>query len=872
MKFLETLRGEQVDNEQDFFSQKASIVNSFNARMFNDFVVFTFSIFLILAIASLIPFFKTLHPLFHTPTRVFFIVCTIFYGLGVITSFSVQGVIQRHPIPFLYTLYLSLYIVSLFLNLTNAEPIPYILLIGFRMTFPVLVLDRKWRINLCNNLVMTFAMVLSFMYKPVDIFVVDMLISIVFTATGMVVTGLSLNNQIRYILVREQRIDEQLELEKSKSRAKTSFLANMSHEIRTPINSILGLDEMIIRESTDPKISEYASNIKLSGNTLLKIINDILDFSKIEAGKMEILSSEYELSSLIMDLVNMTTQMAHVKHLAFNVNVDENIPHLLYGDELRVKQCVLNILNNAVKYTQQGSVSLDIGFSKLDSQRISMHVTVSDTGIGIKQEDLPKLFSAFERIEESRNRTIEGSGLGLSLVQMLLKNMGSHLDVKSEYGKGSVFSFDIEQRVVWWEKLGNFNERYQSFLQKLSIYQESFHAPNARILVVDDTKMNLLVVEGLLKQTHIQIDTALSGPEMLQKVQKTHYDMIFIDYRMPGMDGVEAFHEMEGLETNLSKGVPCIALTANVTSGAREFFLQEGFADYLSKPVDTVQLEQMLRRYLPQDLLVFVPRENKSAAVSSAALETVSSLQKSIDDRSKNADTQTNGSYRAASSLQEETEDESEVQPVAVLPAELEALSGIDAEIGLTNCGSVEILMTAIQEYYDTIEARAKDIETYVQLKDWKNYTVQVHALKSASRLIGAVLLGEKAAALEKTGDVATDGANTQDGTDAEERIQNDTPALLELYRSYLEKLAPVVKKQDGEQKEVISRERLLEAISAIKEYACSYDFNAIDSIIEMIEPFAVPKECEQWYNEIKHCVRAGDSEALQDLLKKLEA
>ena len=288
----------------------------------------------------------------------------------------------------------------------------------------------------------------------------------------------------------------------------------MSHEIRTPINAVLGMDEMILRESTETPIRTYAANIMSAGKTLLSLINDILDLSKVEEGKMEIIPVQYDLSSLINDLVNMTRDRAIKKGLKFNINVDRHIPRLLTGDEIRIRQCVMNLLTNAVKYTETGEVTLTISFTTGEntaSGHILLDFKVEDTGIGMKAEDMEKLFSPYKRIEEKRNRAIEGTGLGMSITRQLLELMGSALKVKSEYGKGSEFSFAIDQEVVKWEEIGDVAARFGELSDRGYEYHELFHAPEARILVVDDTEMNLTVMQSLLKKTRIKIDTALSG-------------------------------------------------------------------------------------------------------------------------------------------------------------------------------------------------------------------------------------------------------------------------------------------------------------------------------------------------------------------------
>lgn len=398
------------------------------------------------------------------------------------------------------------------------------------------------------------------------------------------------------------RLEEQKQIADNANKAKSSFLANMSHEIRTPINAVLGMDEMILREANEPEILSYAKDIHSAGRTLLSLINDILDFSKIEEGRMEILPTQYELASLINDLVNMIRERAEKKGLKLEVSVDEKIPHLLYGDEVRIKQIALNLLTNAVKYTEAGEVRIEVGFRKESDEKIFLGFRISDTGIGMKEEDMDKLFSPFSRIEEERNRTIEGTGLGMSIVKQLLALMDSHLDVKSVYGEGSSFSFEIRQKVVKWEPVGNDAARLASGSRREEVYRELFHAPDARILVVDDTEVNLNVICNLLKKTQIGIDTALSGKDAVFAAMNRNYDVIFIDHMMPDMDGIETLKRLKS-ETD-PKGTVYVALTANAVSGARERYLNAGFDDYLSKPVDGRHLEEMLKEYLPKEKLL----------------------------------------------------------------------------------------------------------------------------------------------------------------------------------------------------------------------------------------------------------------------------
>lgn len=383
------------------------------------------------------------------------------------------------------------------------------------------------------------------------------------------------------------------------SQAKSEFLANMSHEIRTPINGILGMNEMIIREEQDEEVKGYAYQIQDSGQILLSLVNDILDFSKIESGKMEIIPVDYRMSTVLNDLTNMISIKADQKNLAFKLDIQKDIPDSLHGDEMRIRQVVTNLLSNAVKYTEQGQVTLYMRGNRVSKDEIELEIGVVDTGKGIKEEDKGKLFTAFERLEEKANRGIEGTGLGLPLSQRILQKMGSELKVESTYGEGSVFSFVIHQIITGETPIGDFKEKYKEGLGKRKKHQSKFTAPNARVLAVDDNAVNLRVLKGLLRSTKMQVDTVSSGMECLKILEDNTYHLILLDHLMPEMDGIETLRQVRagGCVT------PVVALTANAISGAKDNYLQAGFNDYLSKPINADDLEEMIKKFLPQDLI-----------------------------------------------------------------------------------------------------------------------------------------------------------------------------------------------------------------------------------------------------------------------------
>ena len=379
--------------------------------------------------------------------------------------------------------------------------------------------------------------------------------------------------------------------------SKSDFLASMSHEIRTPINGILGMDTMILRDSDDPQIIEYAENIRIAGNGLLSIVNDILDLSKIESGRMEILPADYDLFTIMNDCFQMNRMRASEKGLKFSFENDPDMPSEYYGDEVRIRQIMNNLLSNGIKYTKEGSVTLSVSLDEDDrtldpdsGEHGILVISVADTGIGIKEEDLDDLFKCFTRLEENRNRNIEGTGLGLHITQQLVSMMNGTIGVKSEYGRGSIFTVRIPQRIVGHKRLGDFTARLKEHVSVAKSKVPTFKAPGRKILIVDDVKMNVLVFRGLLRGTEMTVDSAYSGEEGIQKSKITKYDIIFMDHLMPQMDGIEAFHRIRDDEENINRNTPVVVLTANALVGMRASYLKEGFAEYVSKPVEQKEL------------------------------------------------------------------------------------------------------------------------------------------------------------------------------------------------------------------------------------------------------------------------------------------
>lgn len=383
------------------------------------------------------------------------------------------------------------------------------------------------------------------------------------------------------------------------SESKAKFLANMSHEIRTPINTVLGMNEMILRESKDETVLEYARSIKDASQMLLVLINDVLDFSKMEAGKMQLTENEYQLAYMLKDAVAGVEAKCKKKELKLQLEIDEQLPSVLWGDEVRIKQILNNILSNAVKYTEKGSITLTVKGVR-DNKNVSLFMSVTDTGIGIKKEDIGQIFDSFQRLELQKNRYIEGSGLGLNITRQLVELMNGKISVESEYGKGSCFTVQLPQQIIDNTPMGELKQSRRPVVKEEIEPKEFLYAPNARILAVDDNKMNLKVVGALLKRSGVLVDFAAGGEECLEMTRKQRYDLILMDHMMPEPDGIQTLHMLRGEKNNPNQKTTAIVLTANVIAGVREQYLEEGFADYLPKPIKVDQLEKMLARYLQE--------------------------------------------------------------------------------------------------------------------------------------------------------------------------------------------------------------------------------------------------------------------------------
>lgn len=560
------------------------------------------------------------------------------------------------------------------------------------------------------------------------------------------------NRRMEDLKISEQKKEYEakvLKLEKSAAdaanKAKSTFLAEMSHEIRTPINAVLGMNEMILREAKDEAVLEYSENVRSAGKTLLSIINSILDFSKIEDGKMEIVPVKYDVASMVHDLVISISERAKAKSLEFVVNIDETLPSVLYGDDVRVSQIIMNLLTNAVKYTNEGTVTFSVQADRREENDIILLVEVRDTGIGIREEDMEKLFESFGRLEEERNRHIEGTGLGIAIVTKLLDMMDSKLEVKSVYGEGSVFFFRLRQPVVSEEPIGDYAKRLT--VSKTESESETYlFAPEAEILVVDDNEMNRKVVFNLMKRNGIRPELVSSGFEAIDRIREKTYDIVFLDHMMPQLDGIETLAKLkeEGL---VRPGMIIIALTANAVVGAKETYLNAGFDGYLSKPIEVEQLEEKLARYLPAEKVEYRSEEEKRDAKTEQ--QTEASAEEEILEFSPVASAENEEEILEFSS--DDVSDMETDKKASDEVIEAAKALGLGTEEGLRYCaGDREFYVEMLSDYVSAHQEKERELTEYYTGREWRSYKTLIHALKSTSKTIGAEELSIQAKELEE--------------------------------------------------------------------------------------------------------------------------
>jgi len=569
--------------------------------------------------------------------------------------------------------------------------------------------------------------------------------------------------------------------------AKTNFLANMSHEIRTPLNAIIGMSEFILRDAQNPAIIEYGSQIRNASHSLLSIINDILDFSKIEAKRLELVKTEFHLSTLIHNVINIITAPLQDHHLYFSLEVDPEIPYTLIGDDRRIQQIIINLVSNAVKYTPKGSVILKLWSEPLPGNRIKLYGSVADTGIGIKEADQAKLFDSFVRVDTTRNRSIEGTGLGLPISQKLAQAMNGNITFTSVYGQGTTFTFQVECGVQGTDKLGQLDTK--GLRTKPKAFRCSFSAPQLKVLIVDDNHINLSVAEGILSPYQCQITTATSGIESLELAKKNSYDIVFMDHMMPIMDGIEAMHLMRELPAYTN--APIVALTANAISGMKETYLKEGFTDYLSKPINLQEADTIMSKYTPATY--------KHCPVASKV--------------------QTNGI--------------------------------VDDEI--------------LRQIYVEGQEKIKLLPKLVEEKDFANYTIQVHALKSVAALIGSTQLVNAAKEHEHAG---------KEGRT--EYILAELPTLLKHYHELLDKLAPKFANTEKTTSKTslplrkVSNDEIHQLLKQMQSALEDYDLDTFAALIKEAKQIQLSPKQTGYIGSMQAAVDSFDYDQLNELMQEL--
>ena len=617
--------------------------------------------------------------------------------------------------------------------------------------------------------------------------------------------------RLTVIKTQYEEIKKSKEEAENANTAKSRFLANISHEIRTPINTIMGMNEMIMREdpTSVPKgyfmsVMNYAFDIRNAAESLLGLINDLLDISKIESGKMHLVEREYDTQELLRSIVSMIRIRATEKALSFDVVIDEILPKRMYGDAEKIKQVVLNLLTNAVKYTAVGGFSLNVSMEERNDREAVIRISVKDTGIGIKKEDMDKLFTAYERLDEEQNSGIQGTGLGLDISRKFAELMGGTIFCDSVYGEGSEFIFIISQKIVDATSIGIFIEHDES--KAGGPYVPKFIAPDADILVVDDNPMNLSVIKGLLKATKVFVTTSESGADAIDKIKDGDFDVVLLDHMMPGLDGVETLAKIREIKPDL----PVYALTANSVSG-EEYYKSKGFNGYLAKPVDIETLETTIMKHIPENKM------EKSESVD--ATEELTELPKDM--------------------------------------LWIYDVKDISVPEGIKNSGGISSYLFGLDLFFETIDENSRVLNNAYDEGNIRLFTIKVHALKSSARIIGALGLEEFAAKMEEAG-------NNNDRV----YIDSYKDDLMKEYASYKEKLGRIKDANVSDSsKEMIPEDEIKDAYGALADLIPQMDYDSVEMILESISKYSLPDKDAEFFKELGRLFKLFDWDGMEALI-----